>query len=104
MKKTIYLDDFRNEFVDYGRQNQFSSRGLEALFDYLEEMEVDEYQYELDVVALCCEFAEYNNLEELMESYPEINSMDDLRDKTEVITFDNGKDFEFNESIIIVQF
>lgn len=46
---------FRDQFRSHDRQNQFSYEGLELLFDYLEEMAPE---YELDVIALCCEYSE----------------------------------------------
>lgn len=61
------------------------------MFDYLEEYEKDTgEEIELDVVALCCDFAEYSDLAELQVDYPDIKDMDDLRDNTTVIEFDNG--------------
>lgn len=42
-----------------GRENQFSYEGLGILFDYLEECERDcGEEFELDVIAVCCDFAE----------------------------------------------
>lgn len=46
---------FRDEFNRAGRGNQFSYEGLGLLFDYLEEVDP---QYDLDVVALCCDYSE----------------------------------------------
>ena len=46
---------FRDEFRRYGRREQFSYEGLGILFDYLDDMDVD---IELDVIELCCEYAE----------------------------------------------
>lgn len=59
MKQTVYLSDFRSAFHAHDRQNQFSYEGLGILFDYLEQYEQDVgEELELDVIALCCEFAE----------------------------------------------
>jgi hypothetical protein len=80
--------DFRQQFKNYNRENQFSPRGLDALFEYLEE--IDE-NWELDVIALCCDFTEYESLEELQKEYEDIESLDDLRDHTSVIEFGNGE-------------
>jgi len=55
MKQTVYLGDFIKAFKDMGRENQFSYDGLEALFDMLERYDDD---YELDVIALCCDYTE----------------------------------------------
>lgn len=52
MKQTINKFQFRDAFQ--GRHN-FSYDGLGILFDYLEECAPDT---ELDVIGLCCEFAE----------------------------------------------
>jgi hypothetical protein len=46
---------FRNHFAAMGRADQFSYEALNLLYEFLEEnIEV----YELDVVALCCEYAQ----------------------------------------------
>ena len=59
MKQTINISDFRDAFKRMNRENQFSYEGLGVLFDYLEECEQDcGEEYELDVIALCCDFAE----------------------------------------------
>lgn len=49
------VNQFRDAFRDAGRKSQFSNEGLGLLFDYLEDVAPD---YELDVVALCCEYSE----------------------------------------------
>ena len=86
MKKTISYGDFEREFEAYNRAEQFSQEGLEALFNWLESHEEDTgEEIELDVIALCCEFTEYESLEELQESYTDIESLDDLYDRTQVI-------------------
>ena len=46
---------FRDEFRQCGRQTQFSYEALGLLFDYFEELDPD---YDLDVIAICCEFSE----------------------------------------------
>lgn len=91
--KTIDLYDFRRAFADYDRADQFSYEGLEALFDWLEELSVETGEpYELDVIALCCEFTEYSDLSEIQANYSstDIDSIEDLRDHTSVIEFDGG--------------
>jgi hypothetical protein len=56
MIQTINVSDFRDAFRACGRADQFSYEGLGALFDYLEDF--DGGGYELDVIALCCDYAE----------------------------------------------
>lgn len=59
MKQTVNKYDFERAFVDAGRKDQFSYEGRGLLFDYLEQSEDDTGQeIELDVVALCCDYAE----------------------------------------------
>jgi hypothetical protein len=58
MKITVDLSMFRREFRAMNRNEQFTYEGLEVLFDYLEELEFCEEESELDVIGLCCDFAE----------------------------------------------
>ena len=57
MKTTVSEYDFHNAFEEYGRGDNFSSHGLEMLYEYLTnyEEEVGE-EIEFDVIAFCCEF------------------------------------------------
>ena len=105
MKITINESMFKQQFRLYGRSDQFSSNGLTALFNFLEEVygEDGEYEYALDVVSLCCEFTEYDNaldaglnyngllnVKSLTEEEKERNALEFLRDNTLVITFEGG--------------
>ena len=54
-----------DEFVSYNRQDQFSYEAVGLLFDYLNDMGTD---YELDIIGLCCEFAEMD-ADEVRNSY-----------------------------------
>ena len=90
---TVDLYEFRRAFTDYNRANNFSYEGLTALFDWLEQLAEDTgVPYELDVIALCCEFTEYENLQEIQENYSstKLDNIDDLQDHTAVIEFDGG--------------
>jgi hypothetical protein len=59
MKTTVSVHDFREAFHRMGRGSHFSYQGLGILFDWLEEWETSGGdELELDVVALCCDFAE----------------------------------------------
>ena len=89
--KTIDIYDFRAAFTDYDRTAHFSYDGLNALFDWLDELSADtDTPYELDVIALCCEFTEYSDLAEIKQAYNTINTIDDLHDRTIAIEFDGG--------------
>jgi hypothetical protein len=60
MKISINKSEFRDEFARRGRKDQFSYEALGLLFDYFEDCEPD---YELDVIAICCEFVEMSDAE-----------------------------------------
>ena len=72
MYQTINFSQFVDAFVDMGRQSNFATHydeggpvgwydGLRVLFDYLEE--IHDEAYELDVIALCCDFSHDTALE-----------------------------------------
>lgn len=92
MKETVNFSRFENGFkMSDERREQFTWKGLRALFDYLEQYEEETgEEIELDVVALCCEYTEYSSMEDIKKDYPEIKDLDDLRDQTTVIEFDGG--------------
>ena len=98
MKQSINEYDFLKAFKEC-RPNNFSRAGLFALYDYLKQLEDDiGEEIELDVIALCCEYAEYDSLAEFREDYGEdYNTMQDIEYHTTVIMIDN-------ESFIIQQF
>ena len=93
MKQTINFYDFSEAFRKAGRGDQFTYQGQRALFDYLEEYEEGcDIEIELDVIALCCDYVEYDSLEEFQldyghEDYPDVDS---IYNKTEVIEFGEG--------------
>jgi hypothetical protein len=73
----ISINDFQRAFIDFGRGNQFSNEGLDGLYEYLEEAFDDTgEEYELDVIALCCEFSEYNSKEEYYAQYGDYGKSD----------------------------
>tara|TARA_R110001632_G_scaffold94509_1_gene200483 strand:- start:150 stop:455 length:306 start_codon:yes stop_codon:yes gene_type:complete len=70
MKQTINIYDFENAFRQHRREDQFSYKGLRALFKMLESYEEDTgEEIELDVISLCCEYTEYENMEEFWGFY-----------------------------------
>jgi len=69
MKQTVNLYHFRDAFKAHGRENQFSYEALGQLFSYFEAYEQDTgEEIELDVVAICCEYAEAT-LAEIVRDY-----------------------------------
>jgi len=99
MIRTINEYDFTTAFHKMGRGNQFSHDGLIALYEYLEMLEDDTGQpYHLDVIALCCEYREFDNLEEFQADYgDEYETIEDIQSATSVIMIDD-------DSFIIQQF
>ena len=68
MKKTITQSEFINEFMEC-RPNNFSYKGLMALFEFLEEWESETgEEIELDVIAICCDFME-DSLDNIKDYY-----------------------------------
>ena len=67
-------------------KNNFSYKGLKSLFNYLTDLEEDTGdKIEFDPVAICCEYSEFDNLEEIKNNYNDIETIEDLRDHTQVI-------------------
>lgn len=85
MKSTVNFSQFIDSFSE-SYKNNFTYEGKLALFNYLQEYEEDtDTEIELDPVALCCEYTEYENLKELQEDYPNIESIEELQDNTQFI-------------------
>ena len=84
MKQTINFYDFQKAFQEL-RPNSFSYEGLRALFEYLEELEDSTGEgIELDVIALCCDFIEYESAEEYHNYYSEQNIEDHLATTSDI--------------------
>lgn len=116
MKTTVNFYRFERAFIEMGRAEQFSRGALEAIFDYIEEYEEDSgEEIEMDVVALCCEWSEYECAADAAieygwrppsrdddESYEDFEerkneeALEWLEDRTTARTFDGG--------VVIVQF
>jgi hypothetical protein len=82
MKTTIdTAGQFRDQFTQYGRKDQFSYEALGLLFDYFEDCDPD---MELDVVAICCEYYE-DTPADIANNYWDRDSVpddeDELRDQ-----------------------
>jgi hypothetical protein len=93
MKKTITFDDFVDSFSK-DRAATYTYEGKRALFDYLERYEEDTGEdIELDIVAICCDYTEYDDLKDLQASYPEIESIEDLENHTTVIPIEGTDRF-----------
>ena len=57
-------------FAQCGRREHFSYYGYQALYNYFEELSDEIGQdYQVDVIALCCDFTEYADWEEVYGEY-----------------------------------
>lgn len=116
---TVSIDNgcqLQQLFEEYGRGNQFSYLGFDALYNYLDDLSDDLGEdIKIDVIALCCDYSEYASIDELYHVYeysynrtdgepltdPEA-FMEWLQDRTTVIpvTMFNGSEDEIKGYII----
>jgi hypothetical protein len=69
MKTTVTFSEFHDSFKRMERDNHFSYQGFRVLYDYFEDYEQDTgEEVELDVIAICCEYAE-STWEEIANEY-----------------------------------
>ena len=99
MKTTINEWDFKAKFQQI-RPNNFSYEGLSALWDYLEGYEEGTgEEIELDIIGLCCEYTEYNNLKEFQSEYydsvkgDKFKTIEEIEEETFVIRIENSDSF-----------
>ena len=85
MKQNISKSMFHDEFNKI-RPGQFTYDGLDALYEYLVDVEESTgEEIELDVIAICCDFIEYPSIEEIKKERAIANISDLV-----VIEFDTG--------------
>jgi predicted ArsR family transcriptional regulator len=98
MKTTVSVYDFRDAFLKL-RPNNFSYEGLTALFEYLESFETDTgEELELDVIAICCDFAE-ESWENIAEYYSiDLDDCEDNEEKQQAVA-----DYLTDEGVFIAQ-
>lgn len=105
MYKTINFSQFCDSFSE-DRKNQFSYNGKKALFEYLEQYEEETgEELELDIIALCCGYTEYETAIECANNYfdfalsdvdiltaeeAEEEALEYLKNRTQVIEFEDG--------------
>jgi len=94
MKQSINMYAFERAFRNFERDN-FSYDGLKALFEYLEEYEDSTgEEINLDVIALCCEYAEYDSLKEYNDDYDtKYSEIDLIQDDTTLIKIEGTERF-----------
>ena len=104
---TMYTYVTENDFVEAFKtwqggqyKDNFSYDGLKALNADFENYEYDTGEkIELDVVGICCEYSEYESLEEINNAYGKDWTLEELKDHTHVIEFEKLIDFATNTKI-----
>lgn len=89
MYTNINFCQFTDAFRDHNRQDQFSYEALQALYQYYQQLENDTGEpIELDVIAICCEWAEYDSPDQAGAEYFEYEGMTYNEDGDEQETAD----------------
>lgn len=93
MYMSIGFYEFREAFRLMGRENQFSYEGLYALYnELLSYEEMEGVEMELDVIAICCDYSEWENLKEFQDNYgDEYETMEDVENRFMVISIDDDR-------------
>jgi hypothetical protein len=112
MKRNITQYDFLRAFQEWtanDRHLSFSREALLEIYDILTDYEDSTGQeLELDVVAICCEFTEYDNLDEACKAYEidfhndNYNEMTD-DEKFDALNYDYRAWEIFNTERILIQ-
>ena len=103
--KQFDLYDFKREFERYDRADRFSDEAMEELYNYYDDLGEP---YELDVIEICCNWTEYENLEEYAKAYMNESDFeewgDDLREDVILAELDNNTYFtRLNNGGLLIQ-
>ena len=74
-------------------RDYYSYDGYEALYEFLDEIySSDDKGYELDVIGICGDFTEYDDLKEFQKEYgdEEYECIEDIEEQTMVLRLDGG--------------
>ena len=77
--------DFEEHFNAMGRGDQFSRQAMEALFEYYSDME----DFQLDVVAICCDWTEFDSEQDALDNYG-FEEIGELEEQTITFELPNG--------------
>ena len=107
--ESLFIQRFEN-YKRVGENENFTYKGLRFLFEYLEELSDEENPIKLDVISLCCDFAEYKNIKDYKEDYDILTDKEEhalneegykeaiaeeIRDQTSLIMFGDDLDEGF---------
>ena len=88
----MYLNVSEHDFINNSNKythhkDNFSYDGKKALYKYLVDLEESiGDRFEMDWIAFCCEYSEYDSQEELLDNYDK-KSLDDIMENTQVVEF-----------------
>ena len=89
--KRLSFYDFKREFEDYNRGEQFTLQGLSALYEYVLELSEESGEnYDMDVIELCITFTEYESVSHALKEYG-LTNYEQLEDSTIILHLDDGK-------------
>ena len=91
MNKTVNEYEFKRWFEEH-RPNNFSYEGRQALYEMLTSYEEDTgEEIEFDPIAFCCEYSEYEDMEEFWKDYDKEDYPDEesIMDSTFYYAFGN---------------
>ena len=89
----ITKSQFRDEFNSF-RPDNFSYKGLSALYDWIIDIseQADIKAIKLDVIAICCEYSEYESLEEFNKDYGrDYKNIEQIDNVTTLIPIDSER-------------
>ena len=102
---TVDSHDFYDAFVTMHREAQMGgAAGCDALFKYLDKAYSGE-TWKLDVIGLCCDWAQYDDLDEMLKEY-DAEDLEELEYDMTVIRYTeteytkDGVRLEFEKYII----
>jgi len=95
MIEEVSEGDFIQRFALMDRKENFSYEGRKALYEYLTDLEEDTgEQISFDCIAICCEYDEYEDLDELNKAYDEeFKNLEEVGEQTQVIEIPNSERF-----------
>ena len=91
LDRNVTLTDFRNKFASYDRADAFSYEGLAALYKLDELRYMIGFPVSVDVIGLCSNFKEYDNLDDALSNYENTNSLKELRKYKIVLKLKKGR-------------
>ena len=95
MKKEINVYEFAQEFKEMNR-DYYSWEGYEALFEYYEEFP----DFNLDVIAICCDVTEYDG-DEIKENCNHLIDFEEFKEENkELYTTEEEMQEEYLNSLV----